>query len=249
MIPAILGRSGCPDLIVWISQTAKPENGRPITLEKFLKMDLKPEIWISMAQVYENKPRGDWWFRTSYQVDEWLIGGAMPKSRVLEILPCHGKSVIYEDEFDQGVVTEYLREVEYWWDCKLTVWRRSEEDEQFFSEVISIDEKSRKRPCYEIEETNGSDSSAQSQQRCFKKRKYSRTMARNSHIKLNEGKRKEADGQAEAELVGSSEEESKEDLALGSGRDFEVASDEEKSEEFVKQGDGQDQNETIVIED
>lgn len=248
MIPAILGRSGCPDLIVWVSQTARPDNGRPITLEKFLKMNPKPEIWISMAQVHEDKPWGDWWPHTSYQVDEWLIGGAMPKSRVLEVLPCRGKSIIYDDEFDQGVVTEYLRNIEYWWDCKLTVWRRSEEDEHFFSEVITLDEKPRKRPCYEIEETSGSDSSAQSQQRCFKRRKYSRTMVRNSHIELNEEKQKDAHGQAEAELVGSYKDESKEDLGLGSGRVFEVAFDEEKGEGFVGRGDGQDQNEVIVIE-
>lgn len=234
MVPAILGRSGRPDLIVWVSQTARPDNGRPITLEMFLSMDSKPEIWVSMAQVYEDEPWGDWWLRTSYQVDEWLIGSAMPKSRVLEVLPCHGKSIVYGDEFDHGLITEYLGNIKYWWDCKRTVWRQSQ-DERYYSEVISTDEKPCKRSCYEIEESYGSDSSAQSQKRCFKKRKYkedSRTMiklAKNSHIELKEDRQKDAYRQANAELGGRWGEELKDDLAIGSKREFEAASDKRRA--------------------
>ena len=229
----------------------------------FFDMNPKPEIWVSMCQVYDDKPWGDWWLRTSYQVDEWLIGGAMPKSRVLEVFPCRGNTIIYGDESGHGVVTEYYKNIKHRWDCKLTVWRRAEENERSCNEVISIEEKPRKRSCYEIEERCISESSAHSQQVCYKKRKYkedSRTsikLGRDSNIKLLAERQKDVDKQAEAELVESWEEESKDDLALGSKREFEAASDKRRARSVRGEENGlvrrarghdQDQNEMIVIE-
>ncbi|KAF2998862.1 hypothetical protein E8E13_003828 [Curvularia kusanoi] len=171
MIPAVVRRSGHPEFVVWVSESSKPENGQPLPMEAFLALDPKPEVWISMSQIYNDKPFGDWWFRTSYQEDEWLIDHFMPKSRVLEVLPCKGTKVILEDEANDAVVTEHLGNEEHWWDGSSNIWRKSHEHPRR-REAFSLDENSTEQSWEELEVNNGSGGGARSQRKAFNKRGF-----------------------------------------------------------------------------
>lgn len=171
-IPAILTGRERRDLLVWVSESAKPENEQRISLETFLRLDPTPEIWISSSQIYGDKPWGPkWWFRTSYQEDEWLIGHAVPKSRVVEVLPCKGTKIVLNNTAGQGVVTESLNDSEYWWDCKATIWRQTR-DYKPPHKVTSADKESHQRPWHKLEEKSGSSGGARAQRKFYKKRGY-----------------------------------------------------------------------------
>jgi hypothetical protein len=172
MIPAILTGPEHGDLLVWVSQSAKPGNEQSMALATFLSLDPTPEIFISMSQAYGDKSWGSrWWVRTSYQEDEWLIGHAVPKSRVVEVLPCTGTKIVLNKKADQGVVTESLDDSEYWWECKATIWRQTR-DYKPPHKVISADEEPRQSSWHELEEKNGSGGGARFQRKCYKKRGY-----------------------------------------------------------------------------
>jgi hypothetical protein len=168
MIPAILTGEDRGDLLVWVSQSAKPENGQPIALARFCSLDPTPEIFISMSQVYNDQPWGPWWHRTSYQEDEWFIGHAVPKARVLEVLPCTNTNIVLNNK---TLVTEYLNNSQYWWERMATIWRRTRDYKRPHEEV-SADEKPHQRSWFELEEKINNGGDARSQRMCYKKRGY-----------------------------------------------------------------------------
>lgn len=166
MIPAILTGDDRGDLLVWVSQSAKPKNGQPIALAKFCSLDPSPEIFISMSQVYNDQPWGPWWHRTSYQEDKWFIGHAVPKARVVEVLPCTGTNMVSND---RRLVTEYLFNSQYWWEWTATIWRRTR-DYKLPNEEVSADDKPQQPSWFELEEKDSNGGDARSQRMSLKKR-------------------------------------------------------------------------------
>ena len=246
MIPAILTGREHGNLLVWVSKSARPENEQPISLETFLRLDPTPEIWISCSQIYGDKPwEPKWWFRTSYQENEWLIGHAVPKSRIVEVLPCTGTKIVLDKNAEQKVVTESLNESEYWWECKATIWRPSRNYKPPHK-VVSADDKPHQHSWHKLEERNDSGGGARSQRKIYKKRGYnpewedSQSMTKRSKTQheQDQGIPGEQDlGQSKKELVTENGEEDDEDPA---GKTCEESTGDNATE--GKSGDGMDVN-------
>lgn len=152
LVPAVYKEVGEPDIFVWVSAFVKPEDGQPITEEEFYR--LKGEFWFSMSQLHEDKPWGaEWWIRNKFNPDEWLIGGAIPKSRVVEVLPCIGDQIIEYDEEDPRPVIDSAGEWRYQFDRETKVWKRLP--------------KKRNLTWCEKEWNSGGDDGAQEQQRIY----------------------------------------------------------------------------------
>ncbi|KAL1596778.1 hypothetical protein SLS59_007810 [Nothophoma quercina] len=154
LIPAIFERKGEQSILMWVSAFVKPVDGQSITEEQFTR--LKGQFWVSMSQIHEDLPWSKWWHRTKYNVDEWLVGGAIPRSRVVDSV---GKNL-------------------YQWDWDTKVWSKiSEKRERTWCEKESSSggndgAEKRKRTWCEKEWSSGGNDGAYGQQQVYKKMRY-----------------------------------------------------------------------------
>ena len=176
LIPAIFERKGEQSILMWVSAFVKPVDGQSITEEQFTR--LKGQFWVSISQIHEDLPWGKWWHRTKYNVDEWLVGGAIPRSRVVEILPLIGAEIIEYDDANPRRVVDSVGKNLYQWDWDTKVWSKiSEKRERTWYEKESSSggndgAEKRKRTWCEKEWSSGGNDGAYGQQQVYKKMRY-----------------------------------------------------------------------------
>lgn len=173
MVNALLRINGQPDIHVYISEDVKPTNGSSITWTDFINMQSSPELWLSMCQLKADRPFGDWWHRTSYQPDEWLICRAFPKSRVLETWPCTGTTIVQINGSESELVTEHLRGVLYYWNFGAASWQKLQGKKRKLTQSESSDEDSVVTRSRDAEQKNGNNGEAVLHQQVHKKVRYS----------------------------------------------------------------------------
>jgi len=161
LIPAILKRSGFPDVLVWVSEWVRPDDGRAVTAKEFHRQD--PELWIAVSQLQASETFGRIHFMT-YQEDEWLISDTIPQSRVVEVLPCQGPDITHNKEIGPAKVRERANGNMYRWSWRTNVWKRSTGR---LHAKIGLRQK-RSWDAHELDYMKGVDWSAKAQRRDYK---------------------------------------------------------------------------------
>ncbi|KAF2998861.1 hypothetical protein E8E13_003797 [Curvularia kusanoi] len=122
MTPALLRIEGQPDLVIWVSDFAKPKDGKPMSWDTLFERAPKTEIMLSMKQAHDCGAWGDdFWQKTYWQKDEWLMCRAIPKSRVEDVWPCKGTQIM-KSLNSSKILTESWHSKDFEWDANNTFW-------------------------------------------------------------------------------------------------------------------------------
>jgi len=137
---------------IWVSRTVVPADRSPISVGDFERSG--SEVWMS---VYENRLSGlnipDGSIARSGQAEEWLAGGYIPKSRIVNVWPFDGEKVRIT-EGDEVVTSSHNIDWEYDW--KHWIWR-SRFEMKNIKKALRMEE-SKKHDASDSNLTDGHDS-------------------------------------------------------------------------------------------